>query len=97
MYSIQTASTFIEAIHEVIKLEMLNNTLRNLKHIVTLLANSYTLPSGFLYPSALKGEIKIYCDCKGFVHIHVNNFLSSIISSCSSCRLSIFNILHICN
>ena len=41
-----------------IKIVMLSNTLSYLKNIVTLLANSYTLPCGFLNPSALKGEKK---------------------------------------
>ena len=58
MYSIQTASSFSEAIHEVIKIVMLSTTLSYLKNIVTLLANSYTLLSGFLNRSALKGEKK---------------------------------------
>ena len=58
MYSIQTASSFSEAIHEVIKIVMLSTTLSYLKNIGTLLANSYTLLSGFLNRSALKGEKK---------------------------------------
>ena len=66
MYSIQTASAFSEAILEVIKIVMLSNTLSYFKNMDTLLANSCTLPSGFLNPSALKGEKKtsaIVKDC----------------------------------
>ena len=58
MYSIQTASAFSEAIHEMIKIVILSNTLSYLKNIVTFLANSCTLPSDFLNPSGLKDEKK---------------------------------------
>ena len=88
MYTIQTAFASSEAIHEMMKIEMLNNTLSYLKKYSYFIANSYTLSSGFLNPSVLKAEKKkkkkkLYYDCKGFILIiHMNNLVWEITHAC---------------